>query len=85
MKILEATRITLDGKPVYKFPCPGCGVIGRADEDQAAGRVSCECPQCGWHETVALHDDFHYVASFRQRQPRKRAALGGPDKGGTDE
>ena len=72
MKILEARRILSDGKPVYKFPCPGCGIMGRADEDQAHGRVSCECPKCGWHETVALHDDFYYLTTLHGAKARRK-------------
>lgn len=37
----------------YWFRCPGCGVLGVIDADQAEGRVSIECvtPACMFHAT----------------------------------
>lgn len=34
------------------FRCPTCGVVGEIDEDQYRGRVSIECPECTYHETM---------------------------------
>ena len=34
---------------VNQVRCPECGVWGDVDADQLAGRVSCICPECGWH------------------------------------
>jgi len=41
-------------KPFGKYwmgTCPGCGLRARMDEDQYAGRVSVDCPECAYHET----------------------------------
>ncbi len=37
----------------YWFTCPNCKQMGSIDEDQAAGRVSIQCPTggCTFHET----------------------------------
>lgn len=29
--------------------CSNCGALGRIDEDQAEGRVSIICSECGYH------------------------------------
>lgn len=29
--------------------CPACGALGRIDEDQAQGKVSIQCSECGNH------------------------------------
>jgi predicted RNA-binding Zn-ribbon protein involved in translation (DUF1610 family) len=81
LKVLEARKIELDGKPAWKFACPGCKVMGRADEDQAKGEVSCVCPKCGWHENVVLHDDLDYFQSFKaKRKARAKSSLPPPRK-----
>lgn len=36
------------------FRCPGCKGVGEIDADMAAGRVSIECLQCGWHHTLRV-------------------------------
>lgn len=49
-----AERLTLailDGDTVYILRCPGCDTAAYLDADQAAGRVSADCPNCPWHET----------------------------------
>lgn len=43
-----------DGKPVTKFQCPQCSLWGDIDEDQFYGRVSIQCPECTFHETIDL-------------------------------
>lgn len=49
-------RFLLDGAPVWRIRCPGCGVLGIVDEDQYQGRVSIQCATdgCGYHETHDL-------------------------------
>ena len=42
-----------DGQTAYRLKCPGCGVVGIADDDQFHGRVSIWC-ECGYHETHDL-------------------------------
>ncbi len=32
--------------------CPGCGSIATIDDDQFRGRVSVDCSECEYHETV---------------------------------
>ena len=34
------------------FVCPNCGLEGIIDDDQYHGRVSIDCPDCPYHETV---------------------------------
>jgi hypothetical protein len=41
-----------DGTRVLLGRCPGCGSWGELDEDQASARVSTDCPQCPFHETM---------------------------------
>jgi hypothetical protein len=41
-------------KVIHQFLCPGCGLIGRLDDDQWNGRVSIDCPECAFHETINL-------------------------------
>ena len=36
----------------YQFCCPGCGLCGDIDADQMEGRVSIDCPECDFHETL---------------------------------
>lgn len=41
-----------DGEVQWQFCCPGCGLRGDIDEDQLHGRVSIDCPDCDYHETL---------------------------------
>ena len=72
LRIIPGRRVEVDGKTMYRFECPQCHVVGRCDEEQASGKVSCICPKCAWHETVAVHDDYEYFKSFDKRKPRKQ-------------
>jgi len=45
-------EVLLDDVPTLKLACPGCGMVGYLDDDQAHGRVSTDCPNCPFHETV---------------------------------
>ena len=38
------------------FVCPGCGVMGKIDQDQYEGRVSIQCPECDFYEIINLKD-----------------------------
>lgn len=42
----------LDGELVLWVACPNCGLHALVDDDQAHGRVSTDCPECPFHETV---------------------------------
>lgn len=42
----------LDGQLVLWVTCPDCRIVGLVDDDQAHGRVSTDCPNCAYHETV---------------------------------
>lgn len=79
-----------DGELVYKLRCPGCGHEGDIDQDQAAGRVSCdhsggrEVGGCGcgctYHATVNWLADFTDSARWTpvfNALFYKRATLGG--------
>ena len=35
----------------YWFQCPGCGDKGHIDKEQAEGKISILCENCGYHET----------------------------------
>lgn len=37
--------------------CRECGALGRIDEDQAVGRVSIICSECGAHYTLEAEND----------------------------
>lgn len=41
-----------DGELVLWVTCPDCRMRGLVDDDQAHGRVSTDCPNCPYHETV---------------------------------
>ena len=43
-----------DGAEVWYLRCPGCGLVAAADLDQCYGRVSIDCPDCEYHETVRI-------------------------------
>jgi hypothetical protein len=72
-----------DGELIYKLRCPGCGHEGDIDQDQAAGRVSCDhtdCCDCTYHETVNWLADFTDPAAWSvvfQAMFYGRATLGG--------
>ena len=53
-KRYETIRTFYDGKPIIKFRCPGCGGWGSIDDDQYNGRVSIQCTECEFHETINL-------------------------------
>jgi hypothetical protein len=46
--------VTRDDEPVRQFHCPGCGQWADIDDDQFHGRVSIDCPDCEFHETLDL-------------------------------
>ncbi len=49
-KPLERRTIKRDGSEIVpKARCPRCKTWGDIDADQAAGRVSLVCSECGWH------------------------------------
>lgn len=50
--------VTLDGEYAYKLECPNCCEAGFIDEDQFKGNVSIDCPECEFHETVNLRDEY---------------------------
>ena len=41
-----------DDEVVWQFCCPGCGLRADIDDDQLHGRVSIDCPECDYHETL---------------------------------
>lgn len=42
-----------DGEAVWQFCCPGCHLHADIDDDQLHGRVSIDCPDCPYHETLS--------------------------------
>ena len=36
----------------WQFCCLGCGLCADIDADQLEGRVSIDCPECEFHETL---------------------------------
>ena len=53
------TRKNIDhGKEIIKFKCPICGIWGTIDEDQFNGRISIDCPNCEFHETINLKSEL---------------------------
>ncbi len=48
----RAWVVRRDDEMVWKFMCPGCGLVGEVDLDQVQGRVSIDCPNCPFHETL---------------------------------
>jgi hypothetical protein len=46
--------VVRDGEIVQQFKCPGCQTWGDIDSDQFHGRVSVDCPNCEYHETIPL-------------------------------
>lgn len=50
----EMKRTVLDGNKEWKMKCPGCEAWGFIDDDQYHGRVSIDCLECDYHETVNL-------------------------------
>lgn len=53
---LAYRNIKRDGETVRQIECPGCGVWGDIDEDQYHGRISIDCPECEFHETVNISE-----------------------------
>lgn len=47
-------NVVRDGEQQIQLKCPGCGQYGDIDGDQFRGRVSIDCPDCEYHETVNL-------------------------------
>ena len=41
------------GKMSLWEECPKCGSLGKIDEDQATGKVSILCSECGYHYSCA--------------------------------
>jgi hypothetical protein len=41
--------MTRDSVVITQAACPGCYIWADLDEDQAEGKVSMICPECGWH------------------------------------
>lgn len=52
----EIKQVILDGTPTWKFKCPSCGIWGYIDNDQYHGKVSLDCPNCEFHETINLKE-----------------------------
>lgn len=48
----RAWVVRQDDEAVWKFCCPGCGLVGEVDLDQVQGKVSIDCPECDFHETL---------------------------------
>ena len=38
------------------FVCPGCGLTATIDQDQYEGKVSIQCSECDFHETINLKE-----------------------------
>ena len=51
-----------DDQPVWYLCCPGCGLQAEVDDDQLHGRVSIDCPDCAYHETVDLANTAPKIA-----------------------
>ena len=52
----ELRTVIRDGSSVVYLCCPGCGLEATLDDDQLHGRVSVDCPECEYHETVDWSD-----------------------------
>jgi hypothetical protein len=50
--LAELILAVRDGEPQWELICPGCGVRGDIDADQATGEVSVICDLCGFHDTI---------------------------------
>jgi Zn finger protein HypA/HybF involved in hydrogenase expression len=54
---VEIKAVIRDGHEQLQLKCPECNQWADIDEDQAAGRVSCICENCGKHfHTNQDHD-----------------------------
>ena len=50
----------------YWFRCPECKLLGAADDDQAHGRVSLDCPKCSFHETGTVFPKIKVTEAVRR-------------------
>lgn len=48
--------VSRDGEWVWTLTCPGCGLRADLDDDMFHGRVSTQCPDCSFHETVTWRE-----------------------------
>ena len=53
----QIKKVKRDGKDIWKLLCPNCKQWGALDDDQLHGRVSVQCTDCDFHETV----DFNTI------------------------
>jgi predicted RNA-binding Zn-ribbon protein involved in translation (DUF1610 family) len=37
---------------MHMIKCPECGLEAPIDQDQFEGKVSIDCPECPYHETI---------------------------------
>ncbi len=52
--VYELKKVVLDGEPAIKLCCPKCGQWGYIDDEQYHGRISIQCENCSFHETIDL-------------------------------
>lgn len=55
-------QVLIDGKPRWRFECPGCGTWGPLDDDQLHGRVSIDHASHGC--PVGYHETHNFVAAY---------------------
>jgi len=62
----------------YWFRCPSCGQLASADDDQAHGRVSLDCPndECSFHETGVIHPKIPTTEAVRRTAVFELRAVG---------
>lgn len=51
---MKTRTVTRDGVLVVKGQCPTCKAWADLDDDQLHGRVSIQCTECGFHETIKI-------------------------------
>lgn len=63
-RVSELRLVQCDGEDIWTLTCPGCGLRADLDDDMFHGRVSTQCPECPFHETVTWRE---YVSATKYR------------------